>query len=91
MLSEAKVKPPEELYDDPDGLVDWLESAKEGQKVLEKSMPEEGKAGATSIVGATKDDLKKMGVDTVGQINLSKEAAKKGGTLEMEDFIRLHG
>jgi hypothetical protein len=94
MLSEAKVKPPQELYEDPEKLVDWLESAKEGQKVLEKAMPEDGQAGGTSIVGATKEDLQKMGIDsssTRGSVNLSKEAAKKGGTLEMEDFIRLHG
>jgi hypothetical protein len=92
LITEAKVKPPEELYADPDKLVDWLESAREGQKVAEKAMVEEGKAGGMSIVGATKEDLKKMGLNSpVGGINLSKEAAKKGGTLDMEDFIRLHG
>jgi len=94
MISDAKVKPPEDLYKDPDKLVDWLESAKEGQKAMEKALPEEGKAGAVSMVGATKEDLAKMGIDSGDpqtRMNLTKEAQKKGGTLDMEDFIRLHG
>ena len=45
---------------------------------------------ATSIVGSKKEDLAKIGKDENG-ISLHKEAQKKGGTLSMEDLMKMHG
>jgi len=43
-------------------------------------------------VGATKKDLEKLGYkETSGQtIDLAKEAEKRGGTMDMQDFIDIH-
>jgi len=92
-LSEAKHKPPEEYYEDPDKLIDWLESSKNMEDVLDKDEKNQKKtegAIATSIVGAKKEDLAKIGQDENG-ISLHKEAQKKGGTLSMEDLMKMHG
>ena len=92
-LSEAKHKPPDEYYEDPDKLIDWLESSKNVEEVLNKNESNQKKtegAIATSIVGAKKEDLAKIGKDENG-ISLHKEALKKGGTLSMEDLMKMHG
>lgn len=93
-LSEAKHKPADELYEDPEKLIDWLESSKNAEEVLSKSNIKENKKGegaiGTSIVGAKKEDLAKIGADE-GGVSLHNEALKKGGTLSMEDLMKLHG
>lgn len=92
-LSEAKHRPPDEYYEDPDKLVDWLESSKNMEDVLDKHEKNQKKtegAIATSIIGAKKEDLAKIGKDESG-ISLHKEAEKKGGTLSMQDLMKMHG
>lgn len=93
-LSEAKHKPADELYEDPEKLIDWLESSKNAEEILSKSNTKENKksegAIGTSIVGAKKEDLAKIGADENG-VSLHNEALKKGGTLSMEDLMKLHG
>jgi hypothetical protein len=92
-LSEAKHKPSDEYYEDPDKLIEWLESSKNVEEVLSKNENNQKKtegAIATSIVGAKKEDLAKIGKDENG-ISLHKEAQKKGGTLSMEDLMKMHG
>ena len=51
---------------------------------------------ATTVVGATQEDLERMGISKTTQegenvVNLNEVAAKKGGNLNMEDLIKLHG
>lgn len=93
ILSEAKHKPPDEYYDEPEKLVEWVESSKNTEEVLNKNQSKNNtKDGtiATSIVGAKKEDLAKIGGNENG-IDLHNEAAKKGGILSMEDLMKLHG
>ncbi len=89
ILSEMKHQPTPEQLDDPDSLMGGHTIAKNSEKAFSKS--KEG--GATSIVGATKEDLKALGVSEAkgDVIDLGKEAAKKGGTLSMQDLIKMHG
>ena len=93
-ISEAKHKPADELYEDPEKLIDWLESSKNAEELLSKSDGKENKKGegviATSIVGAKKEDLEKVGANQKG-VSLHDEALKKGGSLSMEDLMKLHG
>lgn len=92
-LSSAKHKPPDEYYEDPDKLIEWLESSKNVEEILDKNDSNQKKtdgAIATSIVGAKKEDLAKIGKDEVG-VSLHKEAEKKGGVLSMEDLMKMHG
>ena len=92
-LSEAKHKPANEYYEDPEKLIEWLESSKNVEEVLTKSENSSSKtegAIATSIVGAKKEDLAKIGKDE-NSVSLHKEAQKKGGVLSMEDLMKMHG
>lgn len=95
ILTNAKNKPPEYLMRDPDKLIEWFEGSKNVDEVLNKNSKVAQKDNvATSIVGATTEDLKRLGVkkdDDIGGIDLTKEAAKKGGKLDMQDLIKLHG
>jgi hypothetical protein len=92
-LSDAKHKPASEYYEDPEKLIEWLESSKNVEEVLTKSENSLSKtegAIATSIVGAKKEDLAKIGKDE-NSVSLHKEAQKKGGVLSMEDLMKMHG
>ena len=93
LLSQAKNQPTDDLYEEPERLVEFLE----GQKNAEKLQHKMGNLGkdyeAASVVGATSKDLKTAGIEAEGKgrdISLTKEAAKKGG-LDMQDLIKLHG
>lgn len=98
-LSQSKHKPPSDIFQDPDELINWMSSANQAEEMMEhldnKGKERQGKekiAGATSLVGATKKDLEFLGIDTETQgISLAKEAQKKGGTLDMADMLKIHG
>jgi hypothetical protein len=92
-LSQAKHRPPDEYYENPDKLIEWLDSSKNAEEVLSKNEASAKKTEgtiATSIVGANKEDLAKIGKDE-NSISLHKEAEKKGGVLTMEDLMKMHG
>jgi hypothetical protein len=93
ILSEMKNPPSQEEMEDPDKLIDKFNISKNSEEVLSKSKSREG--AATTIVGATKEDLKALGLasgEKTGEvIDLNKEAAKKGGSLSMQDLMKLHG
>ena len=90
-LSYAKHKPADEYFEDPEKLIEWLESSKNVEELLEKGASNKADTVATSIIGATKEDLKKAGLDESNTISLTEEAKKRGGTLSMEDLMKLHG
>lgn len=93
IMTDSKVRPPESIMYDPDKLAEWYETGKNAEEMLEK-LDTDAKDGAVSLVGATKDDLKRLGMDVdkdPSLISLSSEAKKKGGKLDMNDFIELHG
>ncbi len=92
LIENSEHKPPEEITQNPQKLVEWFESGKNIKEVLDKS-ENAGKEGtATSLVGASKQDLKRLGLDNPNEtINLAKKAAENGGNLNMEDMMKLHG
>jgi len=89
ILTNATTKPPDNVMDDPEALVDWYEGSKNANKAINKNSSNKEVLGA-SIVGASKQDLKKLGIDKQGGIDLVKEAEKKGGSLSFQDLIKLH-
>jgi hypothetical protein len=92
MIQNSEKKPPDHISEDPDKLVEWFESTKSAADTLEKSQAKVGEHGATSLVGATQDDLKRLGLDNPNEtISLAKKAAEKGGKLTMDDMMKLHG
>tara|TARA_R100001082_G_scaffold3773_1_gene3000 strand:+ start:6677 stop:7672 length:996 start_codon:yes stop_codon:yes gene_type:complete len=92
LLENAENQVPDDIRHDPDKLVEWFESSKNAREVLDKSKAAEKEGSAVSLVGATKEDLKRLGLDNPNEtINLAKKAAEKGGSLSMEDMMKIHG
>ena len=92
VIQNSEEKIPEHIMEDPDELIEWAQSSKNVKDAMEKSNLSDKEHSATSLVGATKEDLKKAGIDTdTDMIDLSQEAKKKGGKLSMEDLMKLHG
>lgn len=92
MIENSDKKPPDHIAEDPEKLVEWFESTKSASETIEKAESKGGEHGATSLVGATKDDLKRLGLDNPGEtISLAKKAAEKGGRLSMDDMMKIHG
>jgi hypothetical protein len=89
LMESAENQVPDDVKEDPNKLVEWFDSNKSAKEVLDKSKNE---GSATSLVGATSEDLKRLGLDNPNEtINLAKRAAEKGGSLSMEDMMKIHG
>tara|TARA_Y100000592_G_scaffold17623_2_gene26514 strand:- start:3687 stop:4703 length:1017 start_codon:yes stop_codon:yes gene_type:complete len=93
ILQELKHRPSAEVMSDPDKLIEVYEAGQNAEKVMSKM---DGDADASTVVGATKEDLERLGLKSSDDnsekgVDLAKEAAKKGGNLDMEDLIKLHG
>ena len=92
IIQNSDEKIPEHIMEDPDELIEWAQSSKNVKDAMEKGNLGDKEHSATSLVGATKEDLKKAGIDAdTDMIDLSQEAKKKGGKLSMEDMMKLHG
>ena len=80
---------PENIKGDPAKLLEFGSSSKEERDKAKEKLSE-GDAG--TLVGAKDEDYEFLGIQKPkGGINLHEEAKKKGGTLNMEDLMKLHG
>ena len=77
--------PDVEYHMDLEKMVEWYESSGNVQKVQEKAKDRQG----STMMGATKQELRMMSKGEA-TVDLEKIAKDKGGTLNMEDFIRIH-
>ena len=84
-------KMPQEIRNDPDKIIDYVNANENAKKVIENKNNKENQA--TSIVGATSEDLEYVGLKAKGQktLSLADEAKKKGGSLSMEDMMKIFG
>lgn len=81
---------PERMHKNPKALLDFASSSKAREAATQKLKHDDSAGG--SIVGATKQDLESLGVgDAQGSVDLHKEAMKKGGSLSMQDLMKLNG
>ena len=78
---------PDHIKKDPKALLDFAASSEKGKDMLDQH---EEKGGASTIIGATKEDYEYMGVSQKG-VSLHEAAEKKGGKLNMEDLMDLAG
>ena len=71
--------------------MDWARNPK-GREKAREVMEKSGEGGA-GLFGATKEDLESLGIETqgAGTVSLEEAAKKKGGTLNMEDLMKLSG
>ena len=75
---------------DPQKLMDWARNPK-GREKAREVLDKAGEGGA-SLFGATKEDLQQLGVESgAGTVSLEQAAKKKGGSLTMEDLMKLSG
>ena len=80
---------PDKIKEDPKKLLDYGSISSEEREKMRSKIS--GGDGGT-LVGATKEDYEYLGVEQpVGTIDLNEEARKKGGQLNMEDLMKLHG
>ena len=92
ILSELKHPPTEEQLDNPDKLIEMFNISKNAEKVLSEGKATAGKDKVVStVVGATREDLERMGAQSdPGAVDINQIAAEKGGHLSMEELIKLH-
>tara|TARA_B100000959_G_scaffold280173_1_gene341547 strand:- start:508 stop:1542 length:1035 start_codon:yes stop_codon:yes gene_type:complete len=91
LAQDSKASPPDEIRNDPDKLVEFYEMRKVADETMDKIDQKVGdKGGATSLVGATKEDLEAIGYKGGDTVSLSELAKKKGGSLSMDDFMEIH-
>jgi hypothetical protein len=83
---EKNNTPPMEFHSDLEKMVQWYESAGHVERMSEKSKDKDG----STMMGASKKELTIMAGKDGQIIDLAKEAEKKGGNLDMKDFIRIH-
>lgn len=80
---------PENIMKDPVKLLEFGSSSKEERDKVKDKLSQ-GDGG--TIVGAKDEDYERLGVKKpTGAVDLHEEAKKKGGTLNMEDLMKLHG
>jgi len=84
-------KMPEDIKSDPDKIIDYVNANENAKKSIERKNNKEN--SAQSIVGATREDLEYLNVVKPGQktLSLAEEAKKKGGSLSMDDMMKLFG
>lgn len=95
--NSEKTVPPEAL-EDPEKLVEWYESTKQAETLINKTSarrrPNNNDFQAVTMVGASKEDIRNLGYDEKQGKNTTDkfiEAAKKKGSLDFNDVIKLHG
>jgi hypothetical protein len=84
-------KMPQDIKNDPDKIIDYVNANENAKKVIENKNNKENQA--SSIVGATSEDLEYVGLKAKGQktLSLADEAKKKGGSLSMDDMMKIFG
>jgi hypothetical protein len=83
----------EEILNDSEKFIEWVENKStidSGKQVKRKKSRSEGKNVVSSYVGASKEDLEKLGVkiDKLKGKSLLELAQEKGGVLEQSDYLK---
>ena len=82
---------PHSIRKDPQKIIDWAKNPK-GREKAREVMAKAGEGGA-GLFGATEEDLQSLGVETrgAGTVSLQEAVKKKGGSLNMQDLMKLSG
>lgn len=80
---------PSHVARDPEALMDFYDMQKENAN-KERGKASQGEGG-TTYFGANKQDISQMKGDDEDAVDLAKEIKKKGGTMNMKEFMDLHG
>lgn len=98
IMADAK-NPPNELYEEPEKLIQYYENAKKSKEAKENrkgfGKGKQSEYMGSTVFGASKDELEAL-AGTSGEdgdavmVNFSKEANKTGGDMGLNDFLNLH-
>lgn len=92
ILSNSKTPPPQAVLEDPDKLIEWFETGQAAEKQIAKLQKDDDVIGGSSLVGAKTSDYEKLGIANGEKVvSLSEELKKHGGTMNMKDFLKIHG
>lgn len=80
---------PEKIRKDPSALLDFGNVDDASREKIKADM-ESPSGGASTLVGATKEDLEYLGVEATRGKSIHQAALEKGGSLSMEDLMKLH-
>ena len=81
---------PEKILKDPAALLDFSNSS-EAREKIKKQMEGPDGAAASTVVGATAEDLEELGLSSSNTNTLQQAAKEKGGSLSMKDLMDLSG
>lgn len=91
-MAEMNKPIPPEILGDPDKFVEWVDNQQNENdtKNISRVNKSQGKNSVSSYVGATNQDLNKMGVkvEKMRGKSLLELAEEKGGTLEKSDYFK---
>lgn len=86
ILSNSPNKPPQEVMEDPDKLIDWYNAGKSIKELTDKGTKPE------NITGLTSKDRDLLGIKAVNpHEKLIAAAQKKGGPLSASEIMRIQG
>ncbi len=86
ILSTAPSKPPQEVMEDPDTLIDWYHAGKSIKEMTDKGKKPE------DIVGLTSKDRELLGIKSANpHEKLIAAAQKKGSALTASEIMKLQG
>lgn len=89
-LFSSELRPPDNIIHDPEKIIDWITTSSNAKKLSESS-ESKGEGGAASFVGASKEDLKEMGMESKA-MSIETVAKEKGKTgLNMQEMMEMAG
>lgn len=95
LLSNLKNKPPDHLFEDPDQLIEWVETNNNAPKTIKEqpNIKQTDNPSVSSIIGLSKEDRERLNIqeDSDSHSNLVQAAIKKGGELNFNDIIGILG
>jgi len=93
-IFEQNTNIPNSIKKDPEALMDYGNISDEAKSKMQKQLENAKDGTASTLFGATEEDYEYAGLqkpsDQTG-VSLTKEAEKKGGSLNMQDLMKLSG
>ena len=82
-IFEQYSKIPDKIRQDPEKIVDYV-NAQEKAKDKLKNIDQDG---ASTVIGATKEDYEYLGINQTDSNSLSEKLKEKGGKMDMKDLM----
>jgi len=86
-IFENYPKIPVNIKKDPEKIIDYVNSQDKAKDVLQNV----GKEGASTIMGAKKEDYENLGIKEISGKSLSAILKEKGGKMDMKDIMSAMG